>query len=183
MKKNNTNINTILFFLFIILLIAQIPVFFLEKKRETEGFLAPGTEQGGARWDGKAWNYITRYRSVIPPIDLNTEGGILGEMNDMQLLPSLSANRLQAKSYKRDLLTIQRPPPTSPPTPPPTSPPQVVNAIENAFSKLRNVFSTPQPVVTNAPWYNNLKWGNITTSTRPNPLTQQQNMWSSFIRK
>jgi len=107
MKKNNTN--TILFFLLIIMFLVYFLSLFLSNKREIESFLAPGTQEGGAQWDGKAWNYITRNRSSIPEIDLNTHGAILGEMNQLQLLPSFIDDNLTNKSTSFKVKNMRRP--------------------------------------------------------------------------
>jgi len=198
MKKNKTNSNIILFFLFIILIIASV---FLRKKtiRETEGFLAPGTQEGGAEWDGKAWNFINKNHSTVPwiefkrnngkwwnfttivhsgppPIDLNTEGAILGEMNNLQLLPSEIKNNLHGDSYKAGLLQVQRVTRPPPPPPPPPPHPPIPFHWNNSF---KNFFQNQAPTQPPNPFMNLFQ--------RTNPFQQQQqqqvNTWNSIFRR
>jgi hypothetical protein len=183
MKNNNNNINTILFFLFIILLIAQI-YFFLNKKtyRRTEGFLAPGTQEGGAQWDGKAWNFINKNHSTRPlPIDLNTEGAILGEMNNLQLLPSEIKNNLHGDSYKAGLLQVERV--TRPPSsarPNPFMFPQ--NPFQNPF---QNIFLNQNSSQHANPFMNLSKSMNpfMNLSQPNNKFQQQQKTWNSIFQR
>lgn len=184
MKKNNTN--TILFFLLIIMFLVYFLSLFLRNKREKEGFLAPGTQEGGAEWDGKAWNFINRNHSVVPyiefkrngkgwnfttvfhpgpsPIDLNTEGAILGEMNNLQLLPSEIKNNLHGDSYKAGLLQVERVT-----TPPPRRPPP------NPFIFPRNPFRNPVSKQAPNPFMNIFQPNN--------QYQQQQKTWNSIFRR
>jgi hypothetical protein len=176
MKKNKTH--SILFFLCTILLITFFFLSFKKSKREREEFLAPGTQEGGARWDGKIWSYISRNRSKIPEIDLNTEGAILGEMNNLHLLPSSIQNNLKGDSYKRSLMQVQRV--TRPP------PPKV-----NPFVYPRNPFQIlkPQVIQTTQPQVIQTTKPQVVQTTKPQviqkpvPFQKSSNTWNKFFRR
>ena len=110
-----------------------------------EGFLSPGTKEGGAVWDGKVWNYISRTESKIVPIDLNTEAGILGEMNNLHLLPSEIKDNLPGDSYKGTMLQVQKI------TRPPVKNPYVNPKNPFIFSTFTKLAPTSPVKITTAP--------------------------------
>jgi len=169
MKKNNTF--SILFFLLIVTSIAQMFPLFLKNKSDMEGFLAPGTHEGGAQWNGKVWNFISRNHSVIPPIDLNTEGAILGEMNNLQLLPFIINDNLKGDSFKRGLLQVQRV----------TTPPVRKQAQPNPFVYPKNPFQLNPNPNANANIFQNTGNAIRNIFQPPNPFQQQQKTWNSIF--
>jgi hypothetical protein len=192
MKKNKTH--SILFFLLFVIFILLIPLFFLKKR---ESFLAPGTQEGGARWDGKIWSYISRNRSKIPEIDLNTEGAILGEMNNLHLLPSSIQNNLKGDSYKRSLMQVQRvtrpPPPKVNPFVYPRNPfqilkPQVVQK-PNPFQPQVIQTTKPQVIQTTKPQVIQTTQPQVIQTTKPQviqkpvPFQKSSNTWNKFFRR
>ena len=120
-------------------------VFMAALNYKKEGFLAPGTKEGGAVWDGKVWNYISRTESKIVPIDLNTEAGILGEMNNLHLLPSEIKDNLPGDSYKGTMLQVQKI------TRPPVKNPYVNPKNPFIFSTFTKLAPTSPVKITTAP--------------------------------